>query len=289
MACIDKIFSVSALIGGSRCNGNCEFCAARELRKEAPCDDKMPETFKSAIKLSARYGGWSLSLTSSGEPTCSPVALTNALKDYDECAKQGAFFPNVCLFTNGILLGDEKFCDEWLPIWKSLGLTSIAVSIHEINEEDQAKVYGVKKYPAYSQIFANIRKHGLQCRATLLRRRGGIETVEQVKQAIEKLKSSGCINISSWCIANPDNSRNEYTPSRLNNFRIKLWLKREAKLCHGHVWGGGVYDYQGILFRVTTYVTRHKPNSKNVRQLVVFQDGTVCYSWIKNGAICFKL
>jgi len=289
MSCIDKIFSVSALIGGSKCNANCKFCAAKELRKEAQNSDKMPDTFKSAIKLSARYGGWSLSLTSSGETTCSPVALTNALMDYDECAKQGAYFPNVCLFTNGILLGDEKFCDEWLPKWKVLGLTSIAVSIHEIYEADQAKIYGVKEYPKYKAIYDNIKRYGLQCRATLLRRKGGIETVLQVKTAINKLKESGCTNISSWCIANPDNSRNEFTPSILNNIKIKLWLKRQAKLCHGHVWGGGVYDYKGVLFRVTTYVTRHKPNTKNVRQLVVFQDGTVCYSWIKDGAICFKL
>lgn len=70
MSCIEKIYSVSALVGSSKCNANCSFCAARNLRQDA--QSIMPVTFKSAIKLSARYGGWSLSLTSSGEPTCSP-------------------------------------------------------------------------------------------------------------------------------------------------------------------------------------------------------------------------
>lgn len=142
----------------------------------------MPETYKAAIKLCARYGGWSLSLTSSGEPTCSLNAVTNALNDYTECAKQGAYFPNVNLFPNGILLGNDKFCDNWLPLWKSLGLTSIAISIHEIKEKKQKEVYGVKNYPKYEKIFKNIRKYGLQCRATLLFRRGGIKTVNDIKK-----------------------------------------------------------------------------------------------------------
>jgi len=288
MACIEKIYSVSALLGSNVCNGNCAFCAAKELKKVAPTDNKMPSTFKSALRLSARYGGWSLSLTSSGEPTCSPLAVTNALKDYQECAKEGAYFPNVNLFTNGILMGNEAFCDKYLPLWKELGLTAIAVSIHEIDERDQEKVYRVKNYPKYSEIYKNIRKHGLQCRATVLLRKGGIDTPETYKASIEKLKKCGCENISSWPIGNPDSTRNESTPSRWNLFRIRLWLKNNALLCHGHVWGGGVYDYHGTLVRITDYVTKHNPKKDFVRQLVVFQDGTVAYSWIKEGAICFK-
>jgi hypothetical protein len=98
----------------------------------------MPITFKPALELSARYGGWSLSLTGSGEPTCSPDAVTNALKEYSEVAAKGAYFPNVNLFTNGILLGDDEFCAKYLPVWKSLGLTAIAVSVHSVFESEQA-------------------------------------------------------------------------------------------------------------------------------------------------------
>jgi sulfatase maturation enzyme AslB (radical SAM superfamily) len=289
MACIEHIYSVSALVGSSKCNANCPFCAAKKLRQEAATSiPGMPHTFKSAIKLSARYGGWSLSLTSSGEPTCSPDAVTRALLDYDECAKQGAFFPNVSLFTNGILLADDDFCNKWLPSWKRLGLTSIAVSVHSAIRKLQAEAYGIKEYPSFSKIFNNIKEHDLQCRTTILLRKNGIDTPKKYKHAIETLVEYGSSNISSWSVVNPDGSRNEYTPSRLNMLRIKWWLRNNAKLCHGHTWGGGVYDYNGTLVRITDYVTPHKPNKDYVRQLVVFQDGTVAYSWIKEGAICFK-
>jgi len=289
MACIEKIYSVSALVGSSTCNGNCSFCAATELRKQAPNSNnsRMPSTFKSAIKLSARYGGWSLSLTSSGEPTCSPEAITNALEDYQDCANQGAYFPNVNLFTNGINLANDDFCDTYLPIWKSLGLTAIAVSIHGVSSEEQANAYNLKSYPDLKKIFDNIKRHDLQCRATVLLRKNGIDNYKKYSQAIDSLVSMNVKNITSWMIASPDGTRNEFSPSRLSMLGIRLWLKMNTELCHGHIWGGGVYDYNGTLVRLTDYVTRHNPKKDYVRQLVVFQNGIVAYSWIKKGALCF--
>ena len=69
MGCIDKIYSVSALIGSGACNGNCPFCAGKYLRPQADMYNSLFwKNYEAAIKLSARYGGWSLSLTGSGEP-----------------------------------------------------------------------------------------------------------------------------------------------------------------------------------------------------------------------------
>lgn len=191
--CIEKIYSVSALVGSNQCNAKCKFCAARQLRKDAVSDNQMSPTFKSAIKLSARYGGWSLPLTSSGEPLCSPDAITNALRDYQECASQGAYFPNVNLFTNGILLADDNFCNRYLPLWKSMGLTATAVSIHDVSSEGQAAAYGLDSYPDLHKIFDNVRRHGLQCRVTILLRRGGIDTAEKFEQALKKNLNDMCV------------------------------------------------------------------------------------------------
>ena len=148
--CIEKIYSVSALVGTGVCNGACDFCAGAYLRPQARINSYYSrdnniywKNYEAAIKLSARYGGWSLSLTSSGEPTCDPEDVTTALNIYHECANQGAFFPNVNLFSNGILLADDDFCAKWLPLWRKLGLTNIAISIHSPVESEQAKAYGL--------------------------------------------------------------------------------------------------------------------------------------------------
>jgi hypothetical protein len=228
-----------------------------------------------------------LSLTGSGEPTCSPDAVSEALSGHSECAKQGAYFPNVNLFTNGINIGNKEFADKWLPFWKMKGLTSIAVSVHYPTEEGQASAYGIKEYPLFQDIISNIKRHRLQCRLTLLLRKGAIDHADFFKWTLDKFIGMGCQNFTSWMIANPDGSRNGFSPSRWNMFKIRWWLRHNCRLCHGHVWGGGVYDYNGSLVRLTDYVTKHNPNKDFVRQLVVFQDGMVAYSWIKEGAICF--
>jgi len=288
MACIEKIYSVSALVGNGECNARCSFCAGEYLRPDAKEDPLYYRNLEAAIKLSARYGGWSLSLTSAGETTSDPDALTKALEVYQKCADQGAYFPNVNLFTNGILFGDRTFCQTYLPEWKELGLTNVAVSIHEPDAAGQAAVYNIITYPAIDEIVRNIERQGVGVRATLLLRKDGIDNAEKYEDAVKKLLALGIDNITSWPIGNPNGTRNEYTPSRLGLVGIRRWLFKNAKLCHGHVWGGGVFDYNGNILRMTDYVTRHDPKKDFVRQLVVFQDGTVAYSWIREGALCMK-
>jgi MoaA/NifB/PqqE/SkfB family radical SAM enzyme len=290
MACIEKIYSVSALVGDGTCNANCGFCSGKYLRPQAGNNPRQSydKNLEAAIKLSARYGGWSLSLTSSGEPTCDPTAVTKALMVYDGCAQQGAYFPNVNLFTNGIKFGDEEFCDSNLKTWKRLGLNNVAVSIHSVDEKEQAAVYGLNKYPDLEKIVENVEKHGLGVRATLLLRKDGVDTPQKYEESVKTLIFKGITNITSWPVGNPDGTRSEYTPSRFGLFGIRRWLRKNAKMCHGHVWGGGVFDYHGSILRYTDYVTKHDPKKDFVRQLVVFQDGTVAYSWIRAGALCMK-
>ena len=286
MGCIEKIYSVSALVGNGSCNGNCAFCSGKYLRPQASDSPLYWKNYEAALKLCARYGGWSLSLTSSGEPTCDPEAVTKALWLYSKCASEGAYFPNVNLFTNGILFADDNFCSQWLPMWKRLGLNNVAVSIHSVDRDEQAEAYGLKGYPAFEDIFRNIKRYDLGLRCTLLLRKGGVDSSSSYEDAIVMLRHMGVDNITSWPVGNPDGSRSEFTPSRLGLWGIRLWLWRNAKMCHGHVWGGGVYDYGGMILRMTDYVTRHDPNKDYVRQLVVFQSGVVAYSWIKEGALC---
>lgn len=288
MACIEKIYSVSALVGNGACNANCNFCAGKYLRPDARENEIYYKNLESAIKLSARYGGWSLSFTSAGEPTVDTKALTRAFEVYDKCAKEGAYFPNVNLFTNGINFGDKDFCREYLPNWKNLGLTNVAISIHGIDERDQAEAYGVDSYPNLETLVENIEGHGVGVRGTLLLRKGVVDNSKAYESAVHNLIDKGITNITSWPVGNPDATRNEFTPSRVGLFGIRNWLRKNAKLCHGHAWGGGVYDYGGNILRITDYVTKHNPKKDFVRQLVVFQDGTVAYSWIKEGALCMK-
>lgn len=287
MPCIEKIYSVSVLVGSNDCNGNCKFCAAKDLRSQAQKNGDVPPNFDAALRLSSKYGGWSLSITSSGEPTLSPDSVTNTLKVMYDLRKEGVSFPFVNLFTNGILIGDDDFCAKYLPKWKELGLTAIAISVHSIFENEQAEAFGLKNYPSYIKIFDNIRKYGLVPRATLLLRRGGIDNAKKFHESVDFLYKAQRIKmITTWPLASPDGSRAWFTPSRMGLLSIKWWIFRNTKRVLGHAWGGSVNDYKGNSLRMTPYVSRHKPKATFIRQLVVFQDGRVAYSWFQEGAFC---
>lgn len=285
MPCIEKIYSVSVLVGSNACNGNCSFCAAKDLKSQAQKDGDVPPNFASALRLCSKYGGWSLSITGSGEPTMSPESVTNSLKVLYDLRNEGVSFPFVNLFTNGIRLADDDFCAKYLPIWKEYGLTAIAVSVHSVSEIEQAEALGLKSYPTFQKIFNNIKKYGLVPRATLLLRRGGIDNATKFHHAVDYLFDEIKM-ITTWPLANTDGSRASFTPSRFGLWSIKWWIHRNTKRVLGHAWGGSVNDYNGKSLRMTPYVSKHKPNAHFIRQLVVFQDGRVAYSWFQEGAFC---
>ncbi|MEK6850363.1 MAG: radical SAM protein, partial [Nanoarchaeota archaeon] len=249
MVCIEKIYSVSALVGNGACNANCDFCAGKYLRGDAKENKEFDKNLEASIKLSARYGGWSLSLTSSGEPTCDPNAVTKVLEIYQKCMREGAYFPNVNLFTNGILIANERFSQTYLPLWRNLGLTNVAVSIHSVNGNEQARAYNLSEYPSLDKIIRNTREAGLGIRATLLLRKNGVDNAQKYEHSVNTLIEKGITNITSWPVGNPDGTKNEFTPSWFGLFEIRRWLHKNAKFCHGHVWGGGVYDYNGNILK----------------------------------------
>lgn len=286
MACIEKIYSVTALLDSSTCNANCSFCSTKALRQDTVLDSKIPATFKSALMLSARYGGYTLTLTGSGEPTCSPHAVTKALKKYAEVSHLGAFFPNVVLESNGIMLANEFFCEAYLPRWKYLGLTAISVSIHDISEDGQARACGINFYPSFQKIFENIRKHGLQCKTTILLRNGAIDNAVMFQKAINMLQSYGVHNVTGLMIGDTGGTRNELSLTNKGIQSIKKWLKKECKLCHNNAFGNQIYDYNGSLIYLSDYTGKYNPNQTHIKQLVVYQNGLVSYDWIKKGTIC---
>lgn len=289
MPCIEKIYSVSVIVGTKQCNAKCPHCIGIPLRSAAPkVDEGTPKNLIPALRLSARYGGWSVSLTGSGEPTLSPNAITETLQ---EMRDSGDSFPFVNLFTNGIeLVRNREFTTKWLPLWKSMGLTSVAISIHSVDHDEEAKAYGLApdQMPALQSMINVVKLAGLTPRITLLLHKGYVDNAQKYKETLDTLKSMGIFMVTSWPLAVESGGRCEATPSRLNMLGIRWWLWRNSNRVLGHAWGGSVWDYDGMSVRLTDFVSKHKPGNNFIRQLVVFQDGTVAYSWFQKGAFCIK-
>lgn len=290
--CVGKIYSVSILVGSGDCDANCRHCGGRYLRKDSLSrEEGTIKGLKSALALCHQYGGWAISFTSSGEPLLSPEALTKTLTEIHALEDKGIVFSFINLFTNGIKLVDPKVRNYYLPLWKKLGLTAVAVSLHDVDYETNRKVYNLPagaSFPRLEEMIKAIKDADLVPRITLLLHKGYCDNVKDYARNLDVLKGMGVRMVTSWPLCNPDGERNKYTPSRLNLFKIRFFLWSNCDRIFNQIWGGGVYNYKGLSARLTTYVSEHKPTNDFIRQLVLFQDVTVAYSWFQEGAFCLK-
>jgi MoaA/NifB/PqqE/SkfB family radical SAM enzyme len=291
-ACVDKIYSVSVVVGSDQCNANCKHCGGKVLRHMALDANKgTVKNLKSALVLCHKYGGWTVSFTGSGEPLLSPDAITRTLEEVRDQEDKGIVFPFLNLFTNGIeLVRNPRIKEFYLSKWRRMGLTSVVVSIHDVDHEKNAKAYGVspKDFPRLEEIIKTIRDADLTPRIVLLLNKGYCDNLNDFLRNLDAIKKMGVFMVTSWHLCNNDGTANAFTPDLWELFKIRLFLWSNCQKVFNQVWGGGVYNYHGLSVRVTTYVSEHKPTNDFIRQLVVFQDGTMSYSWFQEGFHCQK-
>ena len=233
---MNTLNSFSLFVGTAKCNGNCNHCAGVPLRKYAPKEDGIIDqdliykTIKECYAQGARY----LSITSSGEPTLSPLAVTKTLKLIHESEKEGIKFSPINLYSNGIRIGEDKsFCEEYLRLWKDYGLTTVYVTVHDIDEKKNAKIYGIKNYPPLKQVLSRIHDANLLIRANLVLSKKTISTVEEFTHTIEHLIDMGVDHVSAWPIRTLDDKIDlELSPSEEQLDKMNEWIKGNETVRH---------------------------------------------------------
>lgn len=305
-ACVNKIYSVSILVGSEKCSQKCKHCGGAVLRDKAlPGDQGTIKHLESTLSLCHKYGGWAVSLTGSGEPLESPEAVTKTLEEIHRLKSYGIHFPFINLFTNGFeLVNNPKIKEYYLPLWKTLGLTAVAISIHDTNYMANCHAYNIDQLfydkkleiyelkvnypPTLEQMVKVVKNADLVPRITLLLNKGYCDNVVAYIRNLEHLIDLDIHMVTSWLVGTPSGERNKFTPSRWNLFWIRYWLWANCDRVFNQIWGGGVYNYKGLSTRLTTYVSEHSANNDFIRQLVLFQDGTISYSWYQEGCFCLK-
>lgn len=226
-----RLSSLSLFVGTSECNAKCEHCAGIPLRKYAPKvdgiidQDLIYKTIKNCYEQGARY----LSISSSGEPTLSPLTVTRTLELIDGCRNEGIEFSPINLYSNGIRIGEDKtFCDTYLPLWKGFGLTTIYVTVHDVNEEENARIYGIHTYPSLDVIISRIHNADLFMRANLVLSKRTIGTFDKFLSTVEELNEKGADYISAW----PVRDKNDWVDLELSPLeeeldKIEDWVEKQ--------------------------------------------------------------
>jgi MoaA/NifB/PqqE/SkfB family radical SAM enzyme len=149
----------------------------------------------------------------------------------DMLRKEGADYPSVHLYTNGIRVGkDEAFARRYLPLWKSLGLETLYVTVHDVDPVRNARIYGVKKYPDLETIVRRIHAAGLKVRANMVLAKTTTHTLEVFVHMVTELQSIGFDAVTAWPIRGDDDRIDRsLAPPEVELMRMSSWTQRHTR------------------------------------------------------------
>ena len=262
-----EVNSLSLLVGAGICNANCPHCAGRIHRKYAPKEDGVldEELIRKTLLDCGHSGAKYLSLSGSGEPTLSPQTVTRVLEIVKECRADGVNYFPINLYTNGIRIGEEvSFCNKYLPLWKSLGLTTMYVTVHSVDEKRNAEIIGISVFPNLKSIFDRIHTSGLLVRANLVLSKKSVSTAVGFVLAVNRLKLLGADYIAAWPVRDAEGSKADkvLSPDSSELDKIDSWLLHSSPY-------------------INIKMLRQDSNVyyKNTKKLTLFPDGSLTDSW----------
>ena len=225
--------SLSLFVGSGKCNANCGHCAGVPLREYAPKkdgildEDLIYKTIRECYDKGARY----LSISSSGEPTLSPISITRTLEMVHGLKDEGIKFNPINLYSNGIKIGgDKEFSDKYLGVWKDYGLTTIYVTVHDVDEKKNAKIYGVGEYPKLENIVSRIHNAYLLIRGNIVLSKNTVGDFGDFVSTVNYLGDLGFDKISAWPIRDiQDKVDVNLSPSESELDKMQEWIKKNNK------------------------------------------------------------
>jgi len=265
---VNDLKSIALFVGTGDCNAHCTHCAGLIHRKYAPKKDGLiDEELITQTLIDCYYkGAKHISITSSGEPTLSPKAVSKVFEIIDNYAKVGIVYSPINLYSNGIRIGEDKeFCDQYLPVWKDNGLTHIYITVHDIDERKNAQIYGIEKYPLIKIILSRIHDAGLLMRANMVLSKRSIDNLEKFKTTIEYLSNIGVDAIAAWPIRGMDDRLDlDASPLEKELDSMERWINSQ--------------DQKNI----SIYRENHRIMYQTSQKLTLFPNGTLTNAWCNN-------
>lgn len=263
----NKVNSLGIFVGTGECNARCSHCAGIIHRRYAPKTDGVidGDLIYATLKSCYEKGARSLSLTSSGEPTLSPISVSKALELIHLSRKDGIYYSSINLYSNGIRIGeDNDFSENYLRPWKENGLTNIYITVHDTDERKNAEVYGVKNYPNLSGIIHRIHNVNLGMRANLVLGNKTIASFDKFVSIVEHLRKIGADSVSAWPVRNMDDEPD-----------LHLSLL-ESELDDLENWSEKNQDSK---FKIRIHREKNRILYQTGQKLTLFPDGTLSNTW----------
>jgi molybdenum cofactor biosynthesis enzyme MoaA len=281
-----KTHTFSIVVGTAECDAKCPYCVSKMTMTKA-AKRREPINwgrFDSAMRIveMAADGLVSVLLTGKGEPTLYPEQITEYLH------RMEGRFPLVDLQTNGINV--TKMPYSQLNEWRELGLSLACVSITHPDPHISNDIMGCPTDYNFWDAIHRCQDVGLATRLNCTLVKGGCDSFGEIDELIYRCKEQGVDQLTiravskpkvskargpfDWVVANQPAITGWDLYSRLDSRGTKL-----LELPHGAF----VFDVDGQNVCVGNCLTG-TTDPEDIRQIIFFPDGRVCYDWQYPGA-----
>lgn len=264
---VTELDSLGLMIGTGRCDASCRGCAGIPHRPYAPRSDGDDDfrRIEEAIRECHRRGARRITLSSSGEPTLSPISVSKALALIGRLRREGLGFDRVSMYTNGIRIGEDRLWSAaWLPHWRVQGLDTVYLSLHSIDQRENSEGFGVE-CPPIQRISDRLDDAGLKKRACLILRRGRVDDEKSLARTVRLLEQLGFEQLTAWPLRDAQDRLHRDAPSDQQLSEMATWAFTTNR------WGTMRVDVHDEGDREQRYS----------RKLTLFPDGRLASAWTR--------
>jgi len=285
--------TLSIVTGSRACNARCPYCVSKMtpsfgMEKELPVVDW--RAFEAACRYSRAHGITTALFTGKGEPTLFPQQITTFLSVLRQHE-----FPLIELQTNGIVFEDDDFQNRYLETWKYFGLTSVCLSIGDIEPENNARLMTDNK-PKFNwnESCRILKQHSFMVRVSCVICKGHVDNVDRLKKLVEVCRDLKVDQLTVRELGEPEETwKGQHVKQWVDKHKVcsaeagleEFLCKKGTELLrlpHGAV----VYDLNDQNVCLNNCLT-YPSKDGEIRQLIFCPDNHLRYDWQKSGALIF--
>jgi len=240
--------------------------------KEHPIDLNI---FRQSATIAINHNAQNVLITGKGESTKYPSQVTQVLIELKNYS-----FDKIELQTEGSNIAQDKM-NEWLKVWKMLGLNYIAISVYDCNPKQNAEMFQGKEYNLM-HLINKLQKFGFRVRLSCIPAKGYIDDVNDILKMIAFAKHNNVVQLTFRFMDKPKSSRCEKTLKNVEKYslseddkeQIIRYIRKDGCFCDRLPHGAEIYEIIGQNVCITPGLS-NSAGKDDIRYLIYFpQAGT---------------
>lgn len=293
-----KALTYTVVAGSKACPNDCGICISKMTPSfgigydEPVIDwDVFDKATNIAVNRDARY----FLITSKGEASLFPSQVSKYLHRVESKP-----FDRRELQTEGsVIATGGKMYDEFLKVWKDLGLDLVAVSIYHYDNFKNHDVFRSKKKNFYDleKLIDKFNSHDIKVRLSCVMLKDYVDSIDEVSNLINYSKKNGVFQLTLRTADAPSNPFNGDVANFVNSHKVDGSFNSElvnffdshGSLCDVLPHGALIYEVNNQNVALTTGLSTKFKNvalnandysvNNDVRQLIFIPPNLLTTSW----------